>query len=359
MQKTALYDSHVKCGGKMVEFAGWQLPIHYGSLVDEHIAVRKQSGMFDVSHMTIVDVSGSQAKDFLQQLLANDVAALKKSGAALYSCMLNHQGGIIDDLIVYHFSETDFRLVVNAATREKDLAWIDTQSEQYDVTIAEQPGLAMIAVQGPLATDKVHEVLTPEMAKACSALGRYEAVCMDDWFIAATGYTGEDGYEIALPKDNAEKLWQSLLDTGVVPCGLGARDTLRLEAGMNLYGTDMSEDDTPLTSGLAWTVAFDPATRDFIGRNALEAQKTAGPPHQLVGFVLDGKGVLRGGQLLYKEDEEIGVITSGTHSPSLKKSIAFARVKADQVGDCEVQIRRNRLPVRLVKRVFVRKGQAV
>lgn len=359
MQKTVLYDSHVKSGGKMVEFAGWQLPVHYGSLVDEHIAVREQAGMFDVSHMTIVDVAGAQAKDYLQYLLANDVAGLQKNGAALYSCMLNHQGGVIDDLIVYHFNENSYRLVVNAATRAKDLAWINAQAENFDITITEQPDLAMIAVQGPLAVEKVHGVLTPEMADACRGLGRYEAVHTDGWFIAATGYTGEDGYEIALPAEAAENLWQSLLQSGVAPCGLGARDTLRLEAGMNLYGTDMSEDDTPLTSGLAWTVAFEPANRDFIGRSALEAQKSAGPPHQLVGFVLDGKGVLRGGQLLYKEDAEIGVITSGTHSPSLKKSIAFARVKADQIGDCEVQIRRNRLPVHLVKRVFVRNGQAV
>ena len=359
MQKTVLYDSHVKSGGKMVDFAGWQLPVHYGSLADEHIAVREKAGMFDVSHMTIVDVAGARAKDFLQHLLSNDVAGLQKQGAALYSCMLNHEGGIIDDLIVYHFSETNYRLVVNAATREKDLAWINAQAADFETTITEQPDLAMIAVQGPAATDRVHEVLTPEMAAACRSLGRYEAVCIDDWFIAATGYTGEDGYEIALPPSQAEQLWQSLLESGVTPCGLGARDTLRLEAGMNLYGTDMSEDDSPLTSGLAWTVAFEPDSRDFIGRSALEVQRSAGPSHQLVGFVLDGKGVLRGGQLLYKEDTEIGVITSGTHSPSLKQSIAFARVKADQVGDCEVQIRRNRLPVRLVKRVFVRNGRPV
>lgn len=359
MQQTPLYECHKEAGGKIVDFAGWQLPVHYGSLVDEHMAVRQSAGVFDVSHMTIVDITGAQAKPFLRQLLANDVAMLKTSGSALYSCMLNQQGGIIDDLIVYFFDDQNYRVVVNAGTREKDITWLSEQSADFDVTITEQPDLAMLAVQGPEAVDKVVALLDDSLAAQCKVLGRYEAVKHGDWFVAATGYTGENGFEIAMPATTAPDFWQSLLAAGVVPCGLGARDTLRLEAGMNLYGTDMSEDNTPLTSGLAWTVALDPADREFNGRDALEAEKSSGPSYQLIGLVLDGKGVLRGGQLLYKGDAEIGVVTSGTFSPSLKKSIAFARVTADHTGDCEVQIRRNRLPVQQVKRVFVRNGKPV
>lgn len=358
-QQTPLYEYHKEAGGKIVDFAGWQLPVHYGSLVDEHMAVRQSAGVFDVSHMTIVDITGADAKPFLRKLLANDVATLKTSGAALYSCMLNAQGGIIDDLIVYFFDEQNYRVVVNAGTREKDMAWIAEQSKAFDVTILEQPELAMLAVQGPDAVERFAALLDSPLAAQCKALSRYEAFKHGDWFIAATGYTGENGFEIALPAAAAQEFWKSLLAAGVVPCGLGARDTLRLEAGMNLYGTDMSEENTPHTSGLAWTVALDPADRDFIGRSVVEANKANGPSHQLIGLVLEEKGVLRGGQLLYKGDTEIGVVTSGTFSPSLKKSIAFARVIADHSGDCEVQIRRNRLPVTQVKRVFVRNGKPV
>lgn len=356
MQKTPLYELHKEAGGKLVEFGGWQLPVHYGSLVDEHMAVRQSAGVFDVSHMTIVDVTGAQAQPFLRKLLANDVAKLQTSGSALYSCMLNENGGVIDDLIVYFFDEQNYRVVVNASTREKDIAWLQLQAAEFDVAIGEQPDLAMLAVQGPDAVDIAVSLLGESLAAPAKALGRYEAFRQGNWFIAATGYTGENGFEIAMPAEDAVEFWRSLLKAGVKPCGLGARDTLRLEAGMNLYGTDMTEDNTPLSSGLAWTVAFDPADREFIGRAALVAEKADGPKHLLVGFVLDGKGVLRGGQLLYKDDTEIGVVTSGTFSPSLKKSIAFARISADHQGDCEVQIRRNRLPVKQVKRVFVHSG---
>ncbi len=357
MKNTPLFDQHVKAGGKMVEFGGWCLPVHYGSLVDEHNAVRTSAGVFDVSHMTIVDFTGAQAKACLSQLLCNDVSTLTEPGAALYSCMLDNEGGIIDDLIVYFLAENSYRMVVNAATREKDLAWFDSQSESFDVQVTEQPQLAMIAVQGPDAMAIANTRLPSELAAQCQDLARFTAVWNDDWFVATTGYTGEDGYEIALPGEAAAELWDALLAAGVSPCGLGARDTLRLEAGMNLYGTDMTEADTPLTSGLGWTVAWQPDTRDFNGRAALQVQRKTGAAHKLVGYVLDGKGVLRSGQLLYQGDNEIGVITSGTFSPTLKKSIAFARVKAEFVTDCEVQIRKNRLPVRRVSRVFVRNGQ--
>jgi len=343
----------------MVEFASWQLPVHYGSLVNEHMAVRQAAGVFDVSHMTIVDITGEGAIDYLRRLLCSDVATLHNAGAALYSCMLNEQGGIIDDLIVYFLGKERYRIIVNAATRDSDLLWMNHQAGEYKVQITEQPQLAMVAVQGPQSVALVNSLLSNELASMSCKLNRYEACEADDWFVAATGYTGENGYEIALPESEVENFWQSLLESGVTPCGLGARDTLRLEAGMNLYGIDMDESNSPLTSGLGWTVGWQPKGRDFIGRAALEKERLEGPAKKMTGLVLDGKGVLRGGQLLYKDNHPVGVITSGTFSPTLKESIAFARVDADLIGDCEVQIRRNRLPVRQVKRIFVRHGQPV
>lgn len=352
MQKTPLFQQHLDAGGKMVEFGGWQLPVHYGSLVDEHHAVRQQAGMFDVSHMTIVDIDGKDATAWLQRLLCNDVGKLSGNGAALYSCMLNEQGGIIDDLIVYRFDDQHYRMVVNAATRDNDLAWMAQSTQGYQVELTEKDQLAMVAVQGPDAVAVANRVMGQPLS-----LKRFESCLWQDWFIAATGYTGEQGYEIALPADQAADFWLSLLAAGVSPCGLGARDTLRLEAGMNLYGTDMSEADTPLTSGLGWTIAWQPQNRDFIGRAALADQQQAGPPEKMTGYVLDGKGVLRSGQPLFADEQQIGRITSGTFSPTLKRSIAFARVKSDCISDCEVQIRKNRLPVKNVNRVFVRDGK--
>jgi aminomethyltransferase len=359
MKNTPLYKEHVSAGGKIVEFGGWQLPVHYGSLVDEHHAVRTAAGMFDVSHMTIVDFSGPDTTACMRHLLCNDVASLSEPGAAMYSCMLDQQGGIVDDLIVYFLGENHYRMVVNAATRDKDLQWFKSQCSSFNVEVTEQPQLAMVAVQGPDAVAIASALLPSPLAEQCQNLERFKARWHNDWFVATTGYTGEDGYEIALPASDAPAFWQALAQAGVKPCGLGARDTLRLEAGMNLYGTDMTEADTPLTSGLAWTVAWEPDSRDFIGRSALAEQKSAGVSHKMVGYVLEGKGVLRGGQLLYNGDDEIGVITSGTFSPTLKQSIAFARVKSEFATDCEVQIRKNRLPVKCVSRVFVRNGQPV
>ena len=363
-QKTPLYQSHIDAGGKLVDFSGWQLPIHYGSLITEHQAVRESVGMFDVSHMTIIDIHGDDSTTWLQQLLSNDVSKLSAAGDALYSCMLNDDGGIIDDLIVYFMQPSQYRLVVNAATREKDLNWITRQAAGVDVTIDERSELAMIAVQGP----KSHKALEVALAafdsgesssvwQKASALSRYQACEVNSLFVAATGYTGEDGYEIALPADRAAALWDCLLEAGVQPCGLGARDTLRLEAGMSLYGNDMDESTTPYSSALGWSVAWQPEDRPFNGRAALADEYAHGAAQKLCGFVLDEKGVLRSGQLLYQGDNPIGVITSGTFSPTLKKSIAFGRIDSSHEGDCEVQIRQNRLPVRMTRRVFVRDGK--
>ena len=357
-QQTALYEKHLQYGGKIVDFAGWQMPINYGSQIDEHHQVRQDAGMFDVSHMVVLDLHGDAVKPFLQYLLANDVAKLKQSGKALYSCMLTEQGTVIDDLIVYYMTDDWFRMVVNAATRDKDIAWISQQAEKFNIEVKERAELAMIAVQGPNAREKALQVLPLDASQAAADLGRFVGVASGDWFVARTGYTGEDGFEIMLPESEAPAFWDQLVEAGVKPCGLGARDTLRLEAGMNLYGTDMDESTSPLTSGLGWTIAWEPAERNFIGRQALEDEKAQGVSQKLVGLVLEDKGVLRGHQKVVVEGQGEGEITSGTFSPTLKQSIALARVPAGIADKCQVEIRGKLLNARVVKPVFVREGQS-
>jgi aminomethyltransferase len=360
IQKTILNDTHRALGAKMVDFGGWDMPISYGSQIEEHHQVRRDAGMFDVSHMNVVDLRGPRTREFLRRLLANSVDKLKIPGKALYTCMLDERGGVIDDLIVYFLAEDFFRLVVNAATREKDLAWIRQQAAGFDVQVGERDDFAMIAVQGPNARAKVQSLLQESDRAAAAKLSRFaatEAVSSDGvpLFLARTGYTGEDGYEIVLPETSAVTFWNALLEAGVKPAGLGARDTLRLEAGMNLYGQDMDESTTPYEAALAWTVALDEG-RDFIGRSVLEQQKAAGAPYQLIGLVMDEKGVLRHGQKVLTANGE-GEILSGTFSPTLGKAIAFARVPAGAPGEVRVDIRGKEVPVRVVKFPFVREGQ--
>ncbi|MCH8542450.1 MAG: glycine cleavage system aminomethyltransferase GcvT [Alcanivorax sp.] len=352
--RTPLYDQHVAAGARLVDFGGWDMPVHYGSLLDEHHAVRADAGMFDVSHMTVVDVTGVDARAYLRYLLANDVDRVPV-GKALYAAMLNEEGGVIDDLIVYR-RQDDYRLVVNCGTREKDLAWLAKQSEGFAVQVVERPELAIVAVQGPRARERLSALLGDSRAAAVSGLKVFAFAEDGDWLIARTGYTGEDGVEIILPGADATALWQQLVDAGVRPCGLGARDTLRLEAGMNLYGNDMDETVTPLQAGMGWTVAFS-EDRDFIGRTALMAQQQAGH-EQFVGLILEGKGVLRAHQKVISATGE-GEITSGTFSPTLGLSIALARVPAGTEGKAEVEIRGKRLPVSIVRPPFVRHGKTV
>ena len=358
--KTVLNDSHRALGAKMVDFGGWDMPLHYGSQVEEHHLVRRDAGMFDVSHMTVVDLTGARVREFLRQLVANSIDKLKVPGKALYTTMLNPQGGVIDDLIVYYMSETFFRLVVNAATRDKDLAWITAQAKSFDVTVTERSDFGMIAVQGPTARERVLGLLDTDGAQAAGKLGKFAAAEVKakdgtPLFVARTGYTGEDGFEIVVPEDRTVALWDALLAAGVKPAGLGARDTLRLEAGMNLYGQDMDETVTPYEAALAWTVTLDEG-RSFNGRDVLERQKSAGVPRQLIGLVMDEKGVLRHGQKVLTANGE-GEILSGTFSPTLGKAIAFARVPAGAPGDVRVDIRGKEVPVRVVKFPFVRDGK--
>ena len=354
---TALHAKHIEAGAKMVDFFGWDMPINYGSQIEEHHAVRQDAGMFDVSHMTIVDVIGSQAQDYLRYLLANDVAKLKDKGKALYSGMLNEAGGVVDDLIVYHFDNTNYRLVVNSATREKDMNWLRAKAEGFDVDITERPEYAMIAVQGPNAKAKAATLFSDAQKEAVEGMKPFFGVQAEDLFIATTGYTGEAGYEIMVPTAQAADFWQGLMDAGVAPCGLGARDTLRLEAGMNLYGQDMDETVSPLAANMGWTITWEPADRDFVGRAVLEEQKANGTD-KLVGLVMTDKGVLRAGQKINTENGE-GVITSGTFSPTLGHAIALARVPAGVGETVEVEMRKKWVTVNVVKPSFVRNGKSV
>ncbi|MEY4641329.1 MAG: hypothetical protein RLZZ227_1323 [Pseudomonadota bacterium] len=358
-QRTALYQQHVDAGAKIVDFAGWDMPLHYGSQIAEHRKVREHAGVFDVSHMAIIDVDGPEAAVFLRRMLAGDVATLTQSGMALYTIMLNEAGGVVDDLIIYRL-ESCYRLVVNCATRAKDLAWLKQHGEDFSVNLQERSGLGILAVHGPAAISTVCSLLPAAHADRVRALGAFRCAELGDWFVARTGYTGEQGIELILPDAQAPDLWRNLLAAGVQPVGLGARDTLRLEAGMNLYGHDMDENTSPLAANLEQTIAWEPAYRVFVGRAAVEIhrrQQAEGKLPKLTGIVLETRGVLREGQRLVT-DKGDGIITSGSFSPTLNVSVALARVPVHSTI-CEVDLRGTLTPVRLVKPRFVRLGKKV
>ncbi len=362
-QRPPLYDAHVAAGAKIVDFAGWEMPINYGSQIEEHHAVRRDAGMFDVSHMLAIDLAGCDARAFLRRLVANDVAKLTVPGKALYSCLLKEDGGVIDDLIIYFFTPTRYRIVVNAGTSAKDLAWMQAQAANFNVSLTPRRDLAMIAVQGPQARERFWTAF-PVARAATATLGVFQAVEWEvdgvSWLIARTGYTGEDGFEIAVPAAQVAGVWQKLLEAGIKPCGLGARDTLRLEAGMNLYGQDMDETQNPLESGLAWTLDFKDADRDFIGKKALVQLRERSAPRTFLGLVLLDKGVLRSHQKVITEHGD-GETTSGSFSPTLNQSIAFARLPAGvQPGDTvQVAIRDKLLKAKVVKPPFARNGKSL
>lgn len=358
LHRTPLFNDHQARGARLVPFGGWEMPLHYGSQLEEHHAVRQDAGLFDVSHMRAVDLSGAQAFDSLRCLLANDVAKLREAGSALYSCMLNPQGGVVDDLIVYRRGADAFRLVLNAATTESDIAWIDQHTRDVDLKVQPRADLAMLAVQGPQARAKTIAALPPTLAKDLERLKPFHFHEAEGLFIACTGYTGEDGFEIILPNDQAEDLWKALLDTGIRPCGLGARDTLRLEAGMNLYGQDMDGTTSPLISGLGWTVDWNSPERDFIGRDALEREKSQPLQQRLVGLLLSDPGVLRQGQAVLSDGQVVGQLTSGGFSPTLSRSLGLARIASHVTGECTVEIRGKERAARIVRPPFVRHGKA-
>jgi len=368
LKATPLNSAHRAAGAKMVDFGGWDMPVNYGSQIEEHHAVRNDAGMFDVSHMCVVDLEGANARAFLRGLLANNVDKLQTPGKALYSCMLNPEGGVIDDLIVYFLGENWFRLVVNAGTAEKDIAWIKSQNEAtasgLAVTQRRDGGnaIALVAVQGPNARAKTWQVL-PAIQAASEPLKPFNAAIVTgtpfgEVMVARTGYTGEDGFELALPASQAEALWSALAAAGVKPAGLGARDTLRLEAGMNLYGQDMDESVSPLDAGLAWTVDM-ASERDFIGKAALRQK---GQQANFAGLILREKGgILRAHQKVVSASGAVGEITSGTFSPTMQQAIALARLPLGvAVGDAvHVEIRDKKLAASVVKLPFVRNGKVL
>jgi aminomethyltransferase len=350
VRRTPLFAAHVAAGGRMVDFAGWEMPLHYGSQLAEHHAVRRAAGVFDVSHMTVVDFGGEGARPLLRRLVANDVDKLDRPGKALYGVLLTPSGGVIDDLIVYR-REQGYRTVVNASTRDKVLAWF--ARENAEGAVVEEQDLAMLAIQGPEAVARF------EMAsgwRGVSQVAPFNTAEQDGWMVARTGYTGEDGVEVLLPGDAAMTLWEALLEAGVLPAGLGARDTLRLEAGLNLYGQDMDESTSPLVSNIAWTIAWKPEERNFIGREALQRERADGPQARLTGLVMEERGVLRHGQRVVTEVGD-GVITSGIFSPTLGYSIALARLPMAAQGACRVEVREKLKPVRIVRPPFVRNGK--
>lgn len=359
-KKTVLYDQHLALKARMVEFGGWEMPINYGSQIEEHQAVRNHAGLFDVSHMNIVDISGVTAKDFLRYLLANNIDKLIP-GKALYSCMLNQVGGVVDDLIVYMLSENHYQLVLNAATREKDMNWLYSQNnnQNFLCDITPREDLAILALQGPNAMSIAESVLSGDFGAAVSTLKPFHFINSENILAARTGYTGEDGLELIIKSELAETLWCKILGAGAHPIGLGARDTLRLEAGLSLYGQDMDESTSPLESNLGWTVALEPIDRNFIGREALTSTQIS---RKLIGLILESGGVLRHDQKIYAEkdhQQEIGVITSGGFSPVLNQSIALARIVDQDITECFVDIRGKRLPVKITKPAFVRRGKKV
>jgi aminomethyltransferase len=362
-KQTPLYEKHLEAGARMVDFGGWSMPLHYGSQLDEHHLVRKDAGMFDVSHMTVVDVQGAGARDYLRFLLANDVAKLKTPGKALYSCMLTPEGGVVDDLITYYLSDTFYRVVVNAATRDKDLAWMRERATGFDVVLQERDDLAMVAVQGPNARDKALSVMEGDLAKAADTLSPFMGAQAGDWFVGRTGYTGEDGFEILCPAEGALALWSGLLtlaeDAGGGPIGLGARDTLRLEARLCLYGNDIDESTNPYEAGLGWVVKLDAG--DFIGREALIAARAAGPARKLVGFRIEGRGIARPGYPIVdreREPAEIGRVTSGTTGITVGGAIGMGYVPADRARAGEtitIDIRGKDVEATLIKGPFYKR----
>ena len=361
LKRTPLYSLHQQAGAKLVDFAGWEMPLHYGSQMDEHHAVRSRAGIFDVSHMGVLEVVGKEATAFLRHALANDVAKLSSPGHALYTCLLNPMGGVIDDLIVYWLESSWYRIVLNASRRQVDYDWLRKVASGFDVTLTLRPELCILAVQGPRAIESVQQVVSPEWAQRIASLKPFTTCIADDLQIARTGYTGEDGLEVILSADKAQSMWQQLVQVGVMPCGLGARDTLRLEAGLNLYGNDMDEDITPFEANLSWTVSLTDAARQFVGKEALLKQKSDGIESALVGLVMEERGVLRTHQKVWVNGEEVGDITSGSFSPTLGYSIALARLPRQSIKDGRVTVDRRgvSVPVKIVTPPFVKHGEKV
>lgn len=356
MKRTALYAEHKKLGGKMVDFAGWELPVMYSSIMNEHIATRTGAGIFDVSHMGEIIVKGESAPALLRRLIPTRLDRLVP-GKSMYSCLCNDAGGVIDDLFIFMIAEQEYYIVVNAATTEKDLAWMRAHQPAGAEITDVSSQTAKIDVQGPKAKEILTQVVSDPGLERLERFYFMSAAFRDKKvLVSRTGYTGESGYEIYLDNAAAPDLWNALLtagkDFGIQPVGLGARNTLRLDACYSLYGHEINDAVTPVEAGLKWLVN---STDDFIGREVLEKQKADGAPTRLVCFEMTGRGVPRDEYRLEKDGEDIGCVTSGTFSPTFKKGIGMARVApgAVRTGDTvDVVIRNTRSPARVVKRPF-------
>ena len=348
MKKTFLYQNHLENDAKIVNFSGWEMPLNYGSQIEEHKAVRNKVGMFDVSHMTVFQFEGKDKIEFLKKLLANDIGKINGKNKGLYSLILNHKAGIIDDVIAYHV-ENEFFLVSNCATYDNDKKWLESNAKSYEVNVKHRDDLGILAIQGPLSDKIVSKILDFN----CKEMSTFDVQVINEVIVAKTGYTGELGFELIAPGDILIKFWKNMLKLNVTPIGLGARDTLRIEAGYCLYGTDMDESINPYECGLGWTVDMDDAQRSFIGKDSLQNIDIK-KSRKLVGVILNQKGVLRTGYKLTDGDAK-GEILSGSFSPILKKSIGFARTDPEFGLKGKVLIRNNALNVEIVSPRFIKK----
>ncbi|HEV8394710.1 MAG TPA: glycine cleavage system aminomethyltransferase GcvT [Vicinamibacterales bacterium] len=331
LKPTPLHARHLASGARMVPYAGWDMPVEYSGITAEHLAVRSRAGVFDVSHMGEIEIAGKDALKTVQHLTSNDASRLKM-GQAQYSALLTPEGTFVDDILVYRLGPNHFMLVINAANTAKAFDWITTQAKIVGeaAVVDSSPRYALIAVQGPAALDTVQPLTGADLGSVRPYWFTYGEVAQARALISRTGYTGEDGFEIFVPPNTAERVWQALLQTGqaagVVPCGLGARDTLRLEAAMRLYGQDIDETTTPVEAGLAGIVGWNKP--DFVGAERLRAQRAAGPERRLVGLEMSDRGIARHGYAVLKDGAPVGTVTSGTQTPFLKKAIAMAYVPA-------------------------------
>jgi aminomethyltransferase len=354
-RKTPLYDAHIKLGAKMVDFAGWQMPVQYTSVISEHEAVRGNAGLFDVSHMGEIEIRGPKALEVTNQLISNDLARIKDQ-QAVYAALLNERGGFVDDVVAYRFSPQRILICVNASNREKDFAWIQQHSSGVDV-LNRSDEFAQLAFQGPLAP-RVLQRLTPvDLSRIATYHFAEGEVAGVRCIISRTGYTGEDGFELYCDPERAERLWFAILDEGknegAQPTGLGARDSLRTEMKYALYGNDIDDDHTPLEAGLGWIVKLDKVP--FTGREALLRQKAEGLRRKLIGFEVTGAGIPRHGYSLTEEGTRVGEVTSGTLGPSVKKAIGIGYVKAElstEGSTFDVDIRGRPVPAKVVKTPF-------
>ena len=352
MNKTLLNKSHIELGAKMVNFSNWEMPISYSSLIEEHNAVRNTVGIFDVSHMSVFDFDGDNQVAFFEKIFANDIKKIYKDNKAIYGALLNEEGGILDDLIIYH-ANNKFRLVSNCSTREQNRQWFEKHAVEFGVKVMERSDMGILAIQGPDAINKILEI--KEIDAQVNALQSFGCMFEGDKLYARTGYTGEDGLELIVPTKDINHLWDQALELGCTPIGLGARDTLRLEAGLNLYGNDMTINNHPYESNMGWTIDMSDENREFIGKDALLSIDQS-KSQKIVGIILQDKGVLRSGYEITHEQGK-GVVLSGSYSPTLQSSIGLARVDQGYKENGKVMIRNKLLNVDFVSPRFLGQGK--